>query len=243
MKKNRRKVFMAAGHHTISLGTGRKEFHPKKPRPGLEHYIHEAGRGVLAQIGGGKCVDEGVIGNFMAARFNKQGHLAALIPSIDPDLRWKPCDSGRGRLRLGRAGPDRGHQDRPGRARPRSSSRSASRSRTRSRPSTAPTSSAGPAGTAASARRATPTSSPRSSATGPGPTSRSTAGTRPGGPSPAGTGTPSRTRACATRPRSATTPAPTSRPWPWPSPIPGRSSTTSTSSTAPRCRTARRRSP
>ena len=27
----------------------------------------------------------------MAARFNKQGHLAALIPSIDPDLRWKPC--------------------------------------------------------------------------------------------------------------------------------------------------------
>ncbi|MGZ5452977.1 MAG: thiolase C-terminal domain-containing protein [Candidatus Aminicenantales bacterium] len=90
MKKNRRKVFMAAGYHTTSMGTGRKEFHPKKPRPGLEEYIQEAGRGVLAQIGGGKCVDEGIIGNFMAARFNKQGHLAALIPSIDPDLRWKP---------------------------------------------------------------------------------------------------------------------------------------------------------
>jgi acetyl-CoA C-acetyltransferase len=91
MKKNRRKVYMAAGHHTTSLGTGRKEFNPKKARPGLEEYVQEAGRAVLAQIGGAKNVDEGVIGNFMAARFNKQGHLAALIPSIDPELRWKPC--------------------------------------------------------------------------------------------------------------------------------------------------------
>jgi acetyl-CoA C-acetyltransferase/acetyl-CoA acyltransferase len=91
MTKNRRNVYMAAGYHTVSLGTGRKEFHPKKPRPGLEEYIREAGRAVLARIGGGKNVDEGVIGNFMAARFNRQGHLAALIPSIDPELRWKPC--------------------------------------------------------------------------------------------------------------------------------------------------------
>lgn len=82
---------MTAGYQTISLGTGRKEFHPKKPRPGLEEYIREAGQGVLKQIGGGKNVDEGVISNFMAARFNKQGNLAALIPSVDPDLRWKPC--------------------------------------------------------------------------------------------------------------------------------------------------------
>jgi acetyl-CoA C-acetyltransferase len=91
MTKNRRKVFMAAGYHTVSLGTGRKEFHPKKPRAGLEEYIQEAGRAVLDRIGGGKNVDEGVIGNFMAARFNRQGHLAAFIPSIDPELRWKPC--------------------------------------------------------------------------------------------------------------------------------------------------------
>ena len=28
-----RKIYMAAGYNTISLGTGRKEFHPKKPRP------------------------------------------------------------------------------------------------------------------------------------------------------------------------------------------------------------------
>jgi acetyl-CoA acetyltransferase len=91
MKKLRKKVYMTAGYNTVSLGTGRKEFNPKKPRPGLEEYIREAGQGVLGQIGGGKNVDEGVIGNFMAARFNRQGNLAALIPAIDEDLRWKPC--------------------------------------------------------------------------------------------------------------------------------------------------------
>jgi len=91
MKKSRRKVFMTAGYQTIALGTGRKEFNPKKPRPGLEDYIREAGRGVLAQVGGGANVDEGIISNFMAARFNRQGNLAALIPAIDESLRWKPC--------------------------------------------------------------------------------------------------------------------------------------------------------
>jgi acetyl-CoA C-acetyltransferase/acetyl-CoA acyltransferase len=91
MTKPRRKVYMTAGYNTISLGTGRKEFNPKKPRPGLEEYIKEAGQGTLKQIGGGKNVDEGVIANFMAARFNKQGNLAGLIPAVDEELRWKPC--------------------------------------------------------------------------------------------------------------------------------------------------------
>ncbi|MBI5623802.1 MAG: 3-ketoacyl-CoA thiolase [Elusimicrobia bacterium] len=91
MIKLRRKVYMAAGYNTVSMGTGRKEFHPKKPRPGLEDYIKEAGKGTLDRLGGAKNVDEGVIGNFMAARFNNQGNLAALIPSIDEGLRWKPC--------------------------------------------------------------------------------------------------------------------------------------------------------
>ncbi len=91
MSKLRCKVYMAAGYNTISLGTGRKEFHPKKPRPGLEPYIKEAGQGTLKQIGGAKNVDEGAIGNFMAARFNKQGHLAGLIPYIDDELQYKPC--------------------------------------------------------------------------------------------------------------------------------------------------------
>jgi len=91
MSKLRRKVYMAAGYNTLSLGTGRSEFNPKKPRPGLEHYIREAGQGTLKQIGGAKNVDEGAIGNFMASRFNKQGHLAGFIPYIDEELQYKPC--------------------------------------------------------------------------------------------------------------------------------------------------------
>jgi acetyl-CoA C-acetyltransferase/acetyl-CoA acyltransferase len=91
MKPLRRKVYMTAGHNTISLGTGRKEFHPKKPRPGIEHYVKEAGQGTLKQIGGAASVDECVVGNFMAARFNKQANLAAMFPMIDEGLLWKPA--------------------------------------------------------------------------------------------------------------------------------------------------------
>ncbi len=93
MKKLRKKVYMAAGYNTISLGTGRPEFHPKKPRPGIEQYIKEAGQETLKQIGGAKNVDEGVIGNFMAPRFNKQANLPGFIPMIDDDLQWKPSTS------------------------------------------------------------------------------------------------------------------------------------------------------
>lgn len=91
MPKIRKPVFVTAGYDTISLGTGRKEFNPKKPRPGLEDYIKEAGKGVLDKAGGPAHVDEAVIGNFMAARFNRQGHLAAMLPMIDPGLMYKPC--------------------------------------------------------------------------------------------------------------------------------------------------------
>lgn len=70
-----------------------KNFILKKPRPGLEHYINEAGKGTLEQIGGGKNVDEGVIGNFMASRFNKQANLPGFIPMIDKDLTYKPAIS------------------------------------------------------------------------------------------------------------------------------------------------------
>ena len=86
----KRKIYMAAGYNTISLGTGRKEFHPKKPRPGIEHYIKEAGQGTLKMINGAKNVDEGVVGNFMASRFVKQAHLGAFLPMIDEELRYKP---------------------------------------------------------------------------------------------------------------------------------------------------------
>ena len=91
--KLRKKVYMTAGYNTVSLGTGRREFHPKKPRPGLEHYIKEAGKGTLDQIGGGKNVDECVLGNFMAARFNRQANLPGFFPMIDEDLLWKPAVS------------------------------------------------------------------------------------------------------------------------------------------------------
>lgn len=85
------KIYLVGGYNTISLGTGRSEFNPKKERPGLEFYIKEAGKGTLMQIGGAHNVDESVIGNFMASRFNNQAHLAALIPAIDEGLRYKPA--------------------------------------------------------------------------------------------------------------------------------------------------------
>ncbi|OGU56304.1 MAG: 3-ketoacyl-CoA thiolase, partial [Ignavibacteria bacterium RBG_13_36_8] len=91
MKKLRRKIYMTAGYNTVSFGTGRKEFHPKKPRPDIEDYIKEAGKGVLKQIGGGKNVDESVIGNFMSPRFNKQANLPAFFPFIDEGLYGKPA--------------------------------------------------------------------------------------------------------------------------------------------------------
>lgn len=88
--KPRRKIYITAGYNTISMGTGRKEFNPKKERPGLEYYLKEAGQGALNQIGGATNVDEGVVGNFMSARFNKQAHLGAFMAMIDPALRYKP---------------------------------------------------------------------------------------------------------------------------------------------------------
>lgn len=82
---------MVAGYNTVSMGTGRSEFHPKKPRPGLEHYIKEAGQKTLEMIGGADNVDECVMGNFMAARFNKQAHLGGFFPMIDEKLQYKPA--------------------------------------------------------------------------------------------------------------------------------------------------------
>ncbi|MDP2960328.1 MAG: 3-ketoacyl-CoA thiolase, partial [candidate division Zixibacteria bacterium] len=90
MAKLRKKVYLTAGYNTISFGSGRKEFNPKKPRPGLEDFIQEAGRGVISQINNPENIDEGIISNFMAARFNKQGNLAALIPTVHPSLEYKP---------------------------------------------------------------------------------------------------------------------------------------------------------
>lgn len=93
MKTLRKKIYLAAGYNTVSFGSGRKEFHPKKERPGLEHYIKEAGAGVLNKIGGAENIDECVISNFMAARYNKQANLPAFFPMIDRGLKHKPAIS------------------------------------------------------------------------------------------------------------------------------------------------------
>lgn len=85
-----KRIFLVAGYNTVSVGTGRKDFNPKAERPGLEYYMHQAGKATLEMIGGATNVDESVVGNFMASRFNNQAHLAAFIPSIDEGLRYKP---------------------------------------------------------------------------------------------------------------------------------------------------------
>jgi len=87
----RKEVYACAGFNTVSLGSGRKEFHPKKPRPGIEHYIKEAGLGAIEQIKNPENIDEGVIGNFVAERFCKQGNLGGFFPMVHPTFQYKPC--------------------------------------------------------------------------------------------------------------------------------------------------------
>jgi len=91
MRKLRKQIFGCAPAHTVYLGPGRKEFHPKKPRPGIEHYIDESVKACLAQVSNPDAIDQGVLGNFMAARFNKQAHLNAYLPEAHPGLLYKPC--------------------------------------------------------------------------------------------------------------------------------------------------------
>lgn len=86
----KRKIYMAAGANTISMGTGRKEFNPRKERPGLEHYISTAGQASLAQIADPEKIDEVYVGNFMAGRFNRQGHLGGFASLVHPSLEFKP---------------------------------------------------------------------------------------------------------------------------------------------------------
>ncbi|MBF0501176.1 MAG: 3-ketoacyl-CoA thiolase [Candidatus Riflebacteria bacterium] len=83
-------VFITAGFNTISLGSGRKEFNPKKPRPGIAQYVAEAGKGAVKQINSPANIDECVVANFMAGRFVHQGHLGAFAALIDDSLEYKP---------------------------------------------------------------------------------------------------------------------------------------------------------
>jgi len=91
MAQLRKRIFVTAGYNSVSMGPGRKEFDPKaKDRPGIEHWIFEAGRGALAGVAHPEAIDEGVISNFMAARFCHQGNLAGFVPAIHPSLMYKP---------------------------------------------------------------------------------------------------------------------------------------------------------
>ena len=101
MSSFRKPVYATAGYYTLSLGQGRKEFKPKGTRPGLEHYIKEAGEGAIAQVANPEAIDEGVITNFMMGRYNRQGNRPGFFPMIHPSFRYKPstgvegaCDSG-----------------------------------------------------------------------------------------------------------------------------------------------------
>lgn len=101
MSKFNKPVYATAGFYTTSFGHGRKEFHPKKPRPGLEHYILEAGKGSLESIKNPEAIDEGVMCNFMMSRYNRQGNRPGFFPMIHPSFLHKPatgvegaCDSG-----------------------------------------------------------------------------------------------------------------------------------------------------
>lgn len=92
MKTLRKKLFAAAGYTTTFFGTGRKEFHPKKPMPTFESYLDETSKGTLSQIANPEF-DEGVIGSFMASRFIKQANLPGFLPYMCPALEGKACVS------------------------------------------------------------------------------------------------------------------------------------------------------
>ncbi|MBN2541442.1 3-ketoacyl-CoA thiolase [bacterium] len=91
MAKFRKPVYVTAGYNTVALGPGRKEWSPKAARPGIEHYVKEAGEATLAQINDPANIDEGVLGNFMMSRYCRQGNRPGFIPMIHPALEKKPA--------------------------------------------------------------------------------------------------------------------------------------------------------
>ena len=91
MKPNRR-VFVLGGAHTTYQGRGRPEFvHRRHPdygvriNPGLEEHLGEAVRGALASTGvAAGEIDRGVVSNFLAECFCRQGHLGSMLAAVDP---------------------------------------------------------------------------------------------------------------------------------------------------------------
>jgi len=83
-------VFAVAGYNTMFFGPGRREFNPRKPMPRFETYLREAADAVCEQLPE-PGFDEGVIANFVAARFIRQNNLPGFLPHVVPDLAGKPC--------------------------------------------------------------------------------------------------------------------------------------------------------
>lgn len=90
-KPFRKRLFAAAGYTTTFFGPGRQEFNPAKPMPSFEEYLIETAQGTAAQLSNREAIDEGVIANFMAPRFLKQGNLPGFLPFMLPELKGKPC--------------------------------------------------------------------------------------------------------------------------------------------------------
>ncbi|MCP4871246.1 MAG: hypothetical protein GY898_21260 [Proteobacteria bacterium] len=97
MKPNRR-VFILGGAHTTYMGRGRPEFvhrrHPDygtRTNPGLEDHLGEAVHGALTATGvdAGE-IDRGVVSNFLAECFCRQGHLGSMFAAVDPAFDGKP---------------------------------------------------------------------------------------------------------------------------------------------------------
>jgi len=83
-------IYAVAGYNTVFFGPGRREFDPRKPMPQFETYLQEAADGVCGQLPN-PAFDEGIVTNFVAARFLKQNNLAGFLPYVVPDLVGKPC--------------------------------------------------------------------------------------------------------------------------------------------------------
>ena len=97
------KVYVVAGHKTVQLGSGRKEFDPRNAdymqnrKPHLDDMIVDAGLAVLGDVAGSpgkigevaELVDSGHFGNFMMQLTNNmQGHRPGFLSSIHPNLEF-----------------------------------------------------------------------------------------------------------------------------------------------------------
>lgn len=90
MKSLQKKIYATAGFNTVYMGPGRPEFNPTKPMRSFEEYLKETAAGTCSQIKNPEF-DEGIISNFMAGRFIKQGNLPGFLPFMVPSLQYKPC--------------------------------------------------------------------------------------------------------------------------------------------------------